>query len=52
MPEEILNCREVKCRDTTHCDKADEFICKVLECDEDSAAEALPTPRPQRTLPS
>ena len=52
MPEEILNCRDVKCRDTNHCDKADEFICKVLECVEYSAAQTLPTPKPPRTLPS
>ena len=52
MPEEILNCRNVKCRSIDHCDKADEFISKVLQSVEDAAAEALPTPSEPRTLPS
>ena len=52
IPEVITNCRDVKCDDAEHCEKADEFICKVLACIEDAAAEALPVPRSPRTLPS
>ena len=52
MPEDILNCKDVKCRDTNHCDKADEFIGKVLRCVEDAAAESLPIPSPPKTLHS
>ena len=46
--DEAKNCRNVKCKDQSHCDKADEFICKLLECVEISASEALPTPKPPR----
>ena len=42
----------MKCRSIDHCDKADEFISKVLQSVEDAAAEALPTPSEPRTLPS
>ena len=51
-PNEILSCKDVKCRDANHCDKADDFICDLLECVEAAAAEALPTPNQSRTLPS
>ena len=52
IPEEVKNCRNVKCRDTNHSDKADEFVCKILDCVELSAAEALPIPKPKRKLQS
>ena len=51
-PEEILGCADVKCRDTEHCDKADEFISQLLECVEVAAAEVLPTPNQPRKVPS
>ena len=46
IPEEVQNCRDVKCKNIGHCEKADEFISSLLECVEKSAAEALPTPKP------
>ena len=46
VPEAIKSCRDLKCKDTDHCEKADVFICKVLKCVEDAAAEALPNPKP------
>ena len=46
IPDEVKDCRDVKCKDLSHCDKADEYINKILECVEMSAAEALPTPKP------
>ena len=46
IPEEVQNCRNVKCKDLGHCDKADEFIHKLMECVEKSAEEALPLPMP------
>ena len=52
IPDEILGCSDVKCKDSNHCDKADEFICQLLECVEVAAAEALPIPKQPRTLPS
>ena len=52
IPEEVKNCRDVHCRDANHCDKSDEFICKLLECIETSAAEALPTPKPKGSTPN
>ena len=49
IPDSILNCRNVKCKDVEHCEKADEFICQVLACVEEAAAEALPIPKTPHT---
>jgi hypothetical protein len=51
-PEEVQNCRDVKCRNTDHSEKADEFVRSLLECVEKSAAEALPTPKPKSESPT
>ena len=54
IPYSIKNCTDVKCRDVDHCEKADDFISKILECIEEAASETLPTPKPKQasTLPS
>ena len=48
IPEEVQNCRNVKCNDPGHCEKADELMNTLLESVEKSAAEALPTPIPPK----
>ena len=52
IPEEIQNCRNTKCNNPGHCDMADEFMMKIMDCVEKSAAEALPVPEPKRNSPS
>ena len=52
VPDEVRNCRDVNCKDLNHWDKADKFINNLLECVENSAAEALPTPKSPRQSPT
>ena len=52
MPDDIKNCKDVKCKDIEHCDKADEFIQRVLESVEDAAKETLPIPEQSSTSKS
>ena len=44
VPAAILHCRDVKCRDSTHCDLVDKLTVGVLECVQMVAEECLPCP--------
>ena len=52
MPDAILNCKDVHCRDADHCDQADAFIQEVLKAVEEAAEETLPTPQQPKSLSS
>ena len=41
---EGLSCSDVKCKDTNHCNDADEFITSVLECVESAASSSISIP--------
>ena len=49
---EGLSCSDVKCKDTNHCNDADEFITSVLECVESAASSSLPSPSPPSSSPT
>ena len=49
IPSSVNNCSNVHCKETSHCEDADQLIGQILEAVEDSAKDSLPT---KKTGPS
>ena len=49
IPDSVSNCRDVNCKDETHCEEADEFITSVLDTINVTAHKCLPSSKLNKT---